>query len=320
MRVLFHSNQINLRGTEVGRFDYAHFNEAILGNESLIISPANNPNDHPLAVKKFQNRFKVLFYNNIDELNSIIKNEKIDVFHAIKAGYYDQIITQKARNCIHVVFNQCEPHGDVYAYNSRWLANEAGKGQYPYVPRMINLPDVKHDLRAKLGIPKDAIVFGRHGGYKTFDIKFVHKAIKKIARKRKDIYFLFLGTRPFIKNIAGLKPRNIIFLEGTADMHYKTAFINTCDAMIHARSDGETFGISVGEFSIKNKPVITYKNAKDKAHIDILQNTGLYYSNFDEVYDLFNNFIPQPGKNWDAYSGEYTPEKVMKKFERVFLY
>ena len=29
--------------------------------------------------------------------------------------------------------------------------------------------------------------------------------------------------------------------------------------MIHARDDGETFGLSIAEFSSMNKPIITYK-------------------------------------------------------------
>ena len=37
----------------------------------------------------------------------------------------------------------------------------------------------------------------------------------------------------------------------------KEAFYRTCDAMLHARRDGETFGLAVAEFSVRNKPVIT---------------------------------------------------------------
>jgi hypothetical protein len=38
MKILFHSNQLALRGTEVALYDYAHYNENFLGNESLIVS------------------------------------------------------------------------------------------------------------------------------------------------------------------------------------------------------------------------------------------------------------------------------------------
>ena len=42
--------------------------------------------------------------------------------------------------------------------------------------------------------------------------------------------------------------------------------------MLHARKDGETFGLAVAEFSVANKPIITYANSKDKEHLRILNN------------------------------------------------
>ena len=37
MNILFHSNQLSERGTEIALFDYAHFNETMLNNKSFII-------------------------------------------------------------------------------------------------------------------------------------------------------------------------------------------------------------------------------------------------------------------------------------------
>jgi hypothetical protein len=36
----FHSNELNERGTNVAMFDYAKYNEEILGNKSYILSNA----------------------------------------------------------------------------------------------------------------------------------------------------------------------------------------------------------------------------------------------------------------------------------------
>lgn len=38
MKISFHSNQLGLRGTEVSLFNYARYNEEVLGNESIIIT------------------------------------------------------------------------------------------------------------------------------------------------------------------------------------------------------------------------------------------------------------------------------------------
>ena len=52
---------------------------------------------------------------------------------------------------------------------------------------------------------------------------------------------------------------------------YKIKFINSCDAMLHGRSLGESFGIACGEFAIRNKPIFTYNFSRDRAHIDLLK-------------------------------------------------
>ena len=41
MKTLFHTPSIGIRGGEVALYDYAHFNETILGNESVIIYNIN---------------------------------------------------------------------------------------------------------------------------------------------------------------------------------------------------------------------------------------------------------------------------------------
>lgn len=108
---------------------------------------------------------------------------------------------------------------------------------------MIYLDDTAESLRKELHIPKNAIVFGRHGGNDTFDMDFVKQAVIKTVMN-KNIWFLFLNTDPFFSH------KRIIYLPATADLKYKTKFINTCDAMIHGRYHGETFGLACGEFSI----------------------------------------------------------------------
>ena len=107
-------------------------------------------------------------------------------------------------------------------------------------------------------------------------------------------------------------------MEGNSDMEYKTKFINTCDAMLHARHQGESFGLSVGEFSIRNKPVITWTHGRDGAHIEMLGNRGIYYNNDVELFNILNNFVPDPTKDWNAFKN-YNSESVMKIFNNVFL-
>jgi len=318
MKIAFHSSQLGLRGTEVALYSYAKYNEDILGNESIIISqgPSQNRNSHPLVLKKFRNRFETIYlYKDFSEVESFLDKENVDVFYVIKSGENDGIVSKGRKTVIHAVFQAQDPHGDVYAYVSEWLGKKFDK---PFVPHMVDLPNnVEGDLKKELNIPSDAIVFGSYGGQDSFNIEYVHRAIKKILNERDDVYFIFMNIDVFV-----VEAENAIFLEGIGDLESKVKFINTCDAMIHARHRGESFGLAIAEFSSKNKPIITTRGGprwgEDNAHIEMLGSKGIIYNNEDEVYDILNTFVPDVDKDWNAYK-EYTPEKVMNKFEEVFL-
>jgi hypothetical protein len=256
-------------------------------------------------------------------------NNNIDVLYAIKGGDKDNVISSNIKTCVHVVFQCFEPHGDVYAYISEWLSNKMTQKKFPFVPHMINLPEVDDNLRKELNIPDNAIVFGRYGNVNSFNLPFTIKAINRIVDERKDVYFLFANTKQHSPEChVGLKTHNQIkFLPTLIELENKVKFINTCDAMIHARLNGESFGISIGEFSIKNKPILTwsgnnvsnyYQYKHDYAHLDILKDKCIIYNDYD-VYDIINGFKPDISKNWDAYSDLYSPDAVMSKFENVFL-
>ena len=187
MKILFHENELNYRGTSIAMYDYADFNEKYLGNESVIIYNKTCKTNHPLGIEKFKNRFEVLEYFNFNEVDSLIIKNNIDLFYAIKNGDKDGVETKECRTAIHSVFKHYEPHGDVYAYVSQWLAEEMTQSKYPFVPHMVNFTnDTKDDLRTSLNIPKHAKVFGYYGGSKSFNIIFVQKTIEEIARKNKE--------------------------------------------------------------------------------------------------------------------------------------
>ena len=319
MKIIFHENQLSYRGTSNALFDYAYFNQEILNNESIILYHKNNKNNLNAAIERFRGDFEVIGYNQISELEKIVEQTKASLFYAIKAGKRDGIEVSNCKTVIHTVFKEYDPHGDVYAYVSEWLSKEMTGGKSPYVPHMIHVEKSNENLRKELNIPEDAIVFGRHGGATTFDIKFIKKVVKKIALKRKDVYFLFLGTNNFVfKNI--FTPfKNIIFLPTSIDRNYVSKFINTCDAYLHARKQGESFGIAIGEFSVKNKPVFTWTKSRENSHIDILGDKAILYENQKDAYQLINDFKPNNSINWDAYSEKFSPEKVMEKFKKVFI-
>ena len=317
MKIAFHLNQLDRRGTGVSLYNYAHYNETILGNHSVIISPAETlqPYFHcPIATKNFQDRFAVIRYQDYSELNNIVVDNGIELFYALKGGWKDEVEITNCKYVVQCVFQFCQPHGDVYAYVSDWLAETVGKNQYPYVSHIVTMPDNPVSLRDRLGIPQDALVFGRHGGEDTFDIPWVQEIVFEMAQNHPKICFLFLNTLPFCPSLS-----NIIHLQPIIDPFLKGCFIETCDAMLHARKQGESFGMAIAEFACYNKPVITYKGGIDQAHLKYLGDKGLYYSNPDELAELLLNFPANPPHAGEFYRSNFSPEKVMQKFKEVFI-
>ena len=104
-------------------------------------------------------------------------------------------------------------------------------------------------------------------------------------------------------------------------MVHKTRFINSCDAMLHARLQGESFGLACGEFSIRNKPVITYAGSKHRHHIDVLGDSGFYYTDADSLVKIIEKLDTQDLKRhrWDRYSALYNREVVMGLFDQHLI-
>ena len=309
----FHSNQLCERGTDIAIYDYAYYNQKLYGNKSIIFYCKHSWNNDTNVIKKFEKEFKCYAYDKFSDIDNVILDEKIDYFYNQKSGSKsDNQLVTKCPNLVHAVFT-VEPHGEKYATVSKQLASKYNN-IVDYVPYMINLPECNDNMRIQLNIPNNAIVLGRIGGFYQFDIKIAHNAIKNIIDMDPNIFFLFVNTNKFYEH------PQIIYLDKIIEPIEKVKFINSCDAMIHARSDGETFGLAIAEFSSLNKPVITCVSKMDNSHIEILGSKGIIYHNEESLIDIFKNIrtIITSRDDWNAYE-EYTPEKVMKKFMDVFI-
>lgn len=316
MKLGFHTNGLSLRGTEIALYDYAHNNQQLLGNESVIFYRKNNLVVQSV-LEKFSKQFKLCPYDGQAELNRLIEQEKIDLTYFIKSGERDDAICESSPALIHAVFptKPEEFHGDKYAFVSQWLSKEYSNNKIPFVPHMIELPEVTGNLRSSLGIPESATVLGWYGGSDSFNLDFVKKAVLSAVERRSDLYFLFMNMDSFAQH------ENLIFLPGNSDLNYKVKFINTCDGMLHARGIGESFGLACGEFSIKGKPVITYALSPQRSHIEILGNKAILYKGKKDLLEIFDSFTRQIQyeKNWDAYSQNFSAKVIMRQFEDIFI-
>lgn len=327
-KILFHAEQLNLRGTTNSILDYAKYNQEILGNESAIMYSQSNPEGvdvgtDPSVVEQLQGTFPIYTYSSHKEANEIAS--RFDLCYSQRAGLKadfrtrePQLIVDSTKFGVHSVFQWYDPHGDVYAYISEWLAKKItadynATSEQLWVPYVVHMPPPNYDTREHLGIGKDKFVIGRSGGYNTFDIQYVKDTIGKVLEKRNDIVFLFANTEKFIDH------PNAIFMSPFFGQQQKSNFINACDAMIHARTLGESFGLSICEFLFWNKPVLSCEYGYDRNHVEMLKPHGLLYHNENELFEKLNLLKDFVGKNYRSIVDPFGPYKTIKKFEAVYL-
>jgi hypothetical protein len=321
MKIAFQSNTLCHRGTTVAILDYAKYNEEILGNESIIVYPSNFSDPGVSSdsltqqdvLEEVEKQFPVFGYSSLAELDKIVADNNVDATYFIKGGFDDGILTTKSKNLVHAVFQANQPHGDRYAYISEWLSNHVSDGKIEYVPHIVDLPkEQKIDFKEKLGIGKDKIVIGRIGGFFQFDIRSVMQTVAEFAFKNPNYVFVFVNTFKFVEL------PNILFIDPIIDEQEKTDFILSCDAMIHARSDGESFGLAICEGLLHNKPVFCFNGGRDKNHVHLLKDSGLLYNDEKELHDMLLNVKSYTG-NYSKLVEQFNPNTVMEKFKKVFL-
>jgi hypothetical protein len=313
MRVSFDGGRLNERGVSVALFDYAFHARAHLGIEPVILHDASIPPD-PSHVARFAKEFPTYAYTSDEELQRAIEHERADVAYFLKTSRKDMRVSRSSRTAIHEVFKYYRPHGDVYAYISKWLSAEMSGGRCPVVPHIVDPPKPRANLRAGLGIPKDAFVVGRHGAFDQFNTPFVPQAILAALEKRKNLWFVFINTAPFGNH------ERIIHLPATADRQAIADFVGSCDIGINARRVGETFGLAIAEFLKQDKPVLVWEGGRDRNHRELVDDPRFVYRTRHDLARTLCDLEPQDWRGaWSARVAEFAPAPVIEAFAATFL-
>jgi len=314
LKVGFYLRELNFRGIANSIFIYAKNNQTILKNKSIIFYNSTALDNKTEAIKEFKKKFETIKISSFSELEKINKILKLDFIYFQRDGAKDEIVNN-SKNIIHAVFpqNPFQYHGSNYAFISKWLSKTCSNNKYPFAPLPVQLLKNNQNLRNKLKIPKNAKVFGYHGGETSFDLIFVRDAIKKIVKQNKNIYFLFMNIRKFFNH------KNVIFIKGTFNQTQKVKFINTCDVMLHARSLGESFGLSCAEFAIKNKPILTYGYCRQRAHFEICKKNIIPYYSYTDLNKKILNFKKNKKYISKNLKSELSEKKTIKIFKKILL-
>jgi hypothetical protein len=315
MKVAFHNPNVSIRGTFAAMVDYAEMNQTILGNESILFMSRSRAAPYLADLPALTRGLPVVLYDKPAELAHGIRGFGADFFYQICPGFFQVLPKVSCPIGIHAVFPHSEFFGEKYLYFSAWLARVMTRCPERFVPPLVRRYRSRDTLRPELGIPEKAKVFGRHGGWDTFNIPFVHQAVARHARKFPCDHFIFINTEP-VSGTQNLK--NVHYLAATIDPEAKGKFLSTCDAMLHARLHGETFGLAVGEFAVLGKPVITFGGSRERAHLDMLGKHGRVYRTDQELRDILETFEPchVEGTEYETYADNVA---VMNIFQTRFL-
>ena len=327
-RIVFWSGHLCERGTDTALYDYADCAETELDMRSYVLYDIDSPDNFSGCVARFTERFgpRLIGVKGFTEVDSVLARERIKWLYMIKI-VDDKLVSKlpDVRNLVHAVFFANSPHGHVYARISPCVPKGNKKQTHdievPIVPhivrRAVSLDGA--DLREELGIPADATVFGRHGGFETFDLPFVREVVARVAAAAPHIFFVLVNTPIFCDPLP-----NVMHLPKTSDAGRKAAFIRTCDAMLHARQGGESFGLAIAEFSSHNRPVLTSSVHTDEGaanfHLQTLGARGLYYHDARSLLQHITAFdrVAAKQRDWNAYRS-FEPKPVMALFASVFL-
>lgn len=297
MRVLLHEHAISERGTTQAVFDYAMALKD-RGHETTLVYPKLAPVCEPPMLKLLQDHLEVASYEHVRDLHRA--GRRFDCAYFLTDGRRSELPIPGIRNVVHSVFQIYEPHGEWYGYISEWLAAHMHHrfrkptsrlrgwrrrartarlsgcetaDAFPHIPHACDMSPAQSSVRGDYGVPENAFLILRYGGFETFDIDWVHAAIRDFLTTNSDAYFLGVNTRQFMSH-----PR-AIFAAPVIDRQHKSDLLASADLFLHGRRSGESFGLSIVESLQLGLPVLAWEGGWDRNHVAVLSGLNATYRN-----------------------------------------
>jgi glycosyltransferase involved in cell wall biosynthesis len=256
----------------------------------------DNTFDHYVAYKKGEENTrepyfkeivgleKMICYDSHLELLNIIKEKKPFILHRYSAGIPEFPFVKEIKEHTNhfvstAVFGNQDNTIDIskviyVSKHIQWLAGTQATKNHHVVRNPIEAPYSTENLRAELGIPTDAFVFGRIGRddeniYDPINIK----AYAKVATS--NTYFVIVNpSRSSRADIERLNISSARYIERTTSEVRLSQFYNTIDVLAHSRKDGECNGANIWEAAAHRKPVISHYGTTFNGHPETIQDSG----------------------------------------------
>ena len=336
MRVLLHDNQICERGTTTSLVDYARVLR-LRGHEAEISYWSESPANVPGLIAQLSYEFTLHPHTSRHTPPNVA--DSFDSAYFIKSGEVDGLVIPGIHNFVHAVFQKYEPHGSKYAYISQWLADEMrhqvtrdveheglrergaialkegclNAEQFSHLDLIVDTPMPQPGIRQELGIPEDAFVILRFGGWDTFDIGWAKETVVAGLAKHPNWYFIGLNTEPFTDH-----PRSR-FIPMVMDPIEKASIIAASDVFLTARGQGEAFGVAIAEALQIGIPVLAWNGGTDRNHIAMLAGLGsLFRRPIDlrwRLRRLARGHDPSSPSKRQARGNNFRPDVVAPKLE-----
>ena len=298
---LMHANHFSERAESTQFIALAAELNDSFGARSIIAFPRHSVANNQERIDEARGLgLELLPYSSPAELRGFAKNNHVDLSFVATDGSLTGVAYSRERpedfrlgdslHVLHVVFRNYAPHGDFYLYVSEWLfewsRRQRARTKQEIAQKSVSVGALPYglappaprgrDFRNELGIPKDAFVIARIGGFDTFDDLAAHNALRKILEQTKDVYFVAVNTATFYSH-----PRimHLNYLDRSDISDFYVSF----DLFLNARLEGESFGFSIAEPLSHGKPVLAphwlRNHRMDRNHISLLQGLGLLYLN-----------------------------------------
>ena len=196
----------------------------------------------------------------------------------------------------------------------KWVASGGNASKISIIPSLVYVPNLATStMRQRLGIPKDAFVYGMH--QRNDDGIFSPVSLQAYSQvQQKNTYFVLLGgSQKHRDMVVDLKLENVVFLDFTSNVEEIHDFLGGLDVYTHSRSDGEVCSASIIEAMYHGLPVVTHP-AQNMGHLEQIDGCGkMTYSIEEYVKEMV-------ALRWDsAYYGEVR-RNTLHKYNGSYCY
>lgn len=304
IRVCHHSKTVGYSGTDRTAQLFCKYLAASEKYEPFIVYREGNVNNQRLdIVRKWLGDDHVLPYtwdpgksggvppyipesHNLDEVLAEIDP---DIVHIHRSGFAEwpgvRKLAPKARWVETNIFGHTDgtvpPQIDVSLFVSKFIKAH-NPGLVLYNPIELPFHEVnkanrlmcREKLLRRFGLTDDAIIMGRVGRADNFD-PISLRAFKKVQADHPNAHYLVVNPCDGWRDCAkALHLENVEFVPCIVDDQELSEFYMGLDLYAHARSDGETFGVSIAEAMMHGIPVISHYTGAYNAQAEIIESGG----------------------------------------------